>query len=212
MTSNTIKHVWFDFAGTLYKETAEFHKAHDTLRIQTYAELQKIDDLEVAEKEFLDLYTQHGSNSAVFRSLGQSADYWMKALDGFEFTELLVPDEEVSKTLVALSKVVPVSLFTNFVTHRVIFLLDHLHISKSVFTHILTGDQIAEKKPALDGFYEMVRLSELRPEEILYVGDRVDADIKPAKQLGIKTALLYQDSDEADYRFEQLSDALRLFD
>lgn len=212
MTNNSIKHVWFDFAGTLYKETAEFHKAHDKLRFKTYSELQNISDLEVAKKEFLALYMQHGSNSAVFRSLGQPADYWTKAIDGFEFTKLLVPDEQVSKTLTELSTIVPVSLFTNFVRNKVSLLLNHLEIPKSVFTYNLTGDQIAEKKPALDGFYEMIRLSGLQPGEILYVGDRIDVDIKPAKQLGIKTAILYQDSTEADYVFAHVSDVLRLFE
>jgi putative hydrolase of the HAD superfamily len=70
------------------------------------------------------------------------------------------------------------------------------------FTYVLSGDDIPERKPALHGFRKMIELSNLPPNEVMYVGDRVDVDIKPAKQLGMTTCLVYSQSDEADYSVE----------
>jgi FMN phosphatase YigB (HAD superfamily) len=167
-----LKHLWFDFAGTLYKETPEFSAAHDSFRFQVYADLQHINDPEVAKREFLELYAKHGSNSAIFRSLGQPSDYWMKALDNLDFALLLKSDPEVAATLLKLKEIMSLSLFTNFMPHRIDMLLEHLSIPKDCFTHILSGDDIPERKPALDGFCKMIELSGAPAREIMYVGDR----------------------------------------
>ena len=76
----------------------------------------------------------------------------------------------------------------------------------------MCGDDIPVRKPALDGFYKMVETSNLPPEQNLYVGDRVEVDIKPAKRIGMKTCLIYSQSDEADYSvntFQELAQVLK---
>jgi len=207
---STIKHIWFDFGGTLYRETPKFHAVHDQHRYKTYAELTGKTDHEVAKQEFHELYNKHGSNSAVFRSLGQSSDYWMKSMDELDFTAILHPDPEVTETLKNLQPLVGISLFTNFPHKRIVDLLDHLEIQASMFTHILSGDDVAERKPALDGFHLMVEKSGIPANQILYVGDRVDVDVKPAKAVGMKTCLLYTQSDEADFCFNRFEDLLTI--
>lgn len=203
-----IKHIWFDLAGTLYKETPEFNEVHDKFRYQTYADLKGIKDLEVAKREFLELYKKHGSNSAVFRALGQPSSYWMKALDNMDFTAILKPDHEISQTLAALKDKVPISLFTNFVRYRIDGLLNHLQIPPEYFTHILTGDDITERKPNLEGFHKMIEITGIPANQILYIGDRLDVDVKPANAVGLQTGLLYQGANEADYCFETFKDIL----
>ena len=68
-----------------------------------------------------------------------------------------------------------------------------------------------ERKPALDGFHAMVERSRLSAGQLLYVGDRIDADIKPAKQVGIQTCLVWSESPEADYSFKHFEDLLTIF-
>jgi HAD superfamily hydrolase (TIGR01549 family) len=104
----------------------------------------------------------------------------------------------------------PVSLFTNYAKQRIDMLLEHLQIPSEYFTYIVTGDDVPERKPALDGFYAMIERSNVPVNHILYVGDRVDVDIKPAKHLGMKTCLVYSTSDEADYCFDNFKDILSL--
>jgi FMN phosphatase YigB (HAD superfamily) len=209
--TKTIQHIWFDFAGTLYRETPDFTKAHDDFRFHVYADLQGITDPARAKAEYLELYKQHGSNSAVFRALGKPSDYWMNALDDFDFTALLQPDPAVPETLIKLKDTVPLSLFTNFVPRRITMLLEHLDIPTDCFTHVLSGDDISERKPALDGFYKMIKLSGVPASQIMYIGDRVDVDIKPAKQVGMQTCLIYGKSEEADYcvaGFREIADVV----
>lgn len=211
MSIKNIQHIWFDLAGTLYKETPEFNEVHDNFRYNTYAKVAKNSDPDTAKSEFLKLYDRHGSNSAVFRSMGKPSDFWMKQLDNLDFTQILKPDAEITDTLAALKKIVPISLFTNFAGNHIGQLLNHLEIPPTSFTFILTGDDITERKPALDGFHAMIKKSKISASHILYVGDRVDVDIEPAKQVGIKTCLLYSESTEADYCLKSFKDLLTLF-
>lgn len=203
-----IKHIWFDLAGTLYKETDEFNQVHDRFRYETYGKLLGISDPEQAKAEFLEAYAKAGSNSAVFRALGKPSDFWMKALNDMDFAAVLEPDPDVYETIAKLKELVPISIFTNFDTTRLANLLAHLKISINDFTHVISGDDIKERKPALDGFHLMIEKSQLPANEILYVGDRVAVDIIPAKQVGIQTCLLYETSPEADYCFENFRDIL----
>jgi hypothetical protein len=53
-----LKHIWFDFAGTLYRETPIFKAAHDKLLYSTYAKLVGEQDAQKAEKEYKALYEQ----------------------------------------------------------------------------------------------------------------------------------------------------------
>jgi FMN phosphatase YigB (HAD superfamily) len=49
-----LKHVWFDLAGTLYRETKKFNEVHDNFRYSTFAKVKGIPDLDKAREEFLD--------------------------------------------------------------------------------------------------------------------------------------------------------------
>lgn len=45
-------------------------------------------------------------------------------------------------------------------------------------------------KPEVDFFRKLIAVSRHRPDEILYVGDRLDNDISPAIKAGLATAWL----------------------
>lgn len=197
-----IGHIWFDVAGTLYRETPDFNIAHDQHRYQTYATLMGISDIKLAKAEFEQLYKIHGSNSAVFTSLGQPSDYWMKAFEELDISNLLHPDPEVINTLTNLRSKVPISVFTNLKADKIKSLFKQLAIPLELFTHVLSGDDVSQRKPALEGFKLMVETSGMPASQNLYIGDRVDVDIKPAKTVGMQTGLIYDDSPEADYTFD----------
>ncbi|MFH1207313.1 MAG: HAD family hydrolase [Patescibacteria group bacterium] len=201
---NNIKHIWFDLDGTLTIHTPEFHKAHNSLRYKTYAEVVKKPVTEELQQEYETLYKKYGSNSAVFRSLGLPSGYWQQYFNKLDETKFYKPEPQVYKTLQKLKGLVPISIFTNVTPEKNSRTLGAIGVNPHWFTHILTGDDIKERKPALDGFRTMINKSQIPPEQILYVGDRVDVDIKPAKQVRMKTCLLWKISDEADYSFQPL--------
>ncbi|WP_341257543.1 HAD family hydrolase [Gordonia malaquae] len=77
-------------------------------------------------------------------------------------------------------------------------------------------------KPSAGFFSRIVEFSCVEPEEVLYVGDRLDNDIVPAAELGMRTALLRRgpwgqihsqraDSSRADLRVGSLSELASMF-
>ena len=206
-----IKHIWFDLEETLTVRTPEFLEVWRELRYKTYAEATKKPLTKELRQEYEDLIKIHKSNSAVFRSLGLPSDYWHRHFATLDKIKHYKPNQEINDTLKKLKEIISISIFTNVKTQEAMRILDVVKIDPPWFTYILTGDDIKERKPALDGFHTMIEKSKLKPEEILYVGDRVDVDVKPAKKVGMKTCLVWGKSPEADYSFEKFQDILSIF-
>ncbi len=197
-----IKHVWFDFSETLASLIKE---KNDQLRYATYSEVthKPITPALIAEYENLYQKNSH-SNAAIFRSLGLSANYWSDRVNLIAPHELYkLMDDRIPKILQEIKVLIPISIFSNIKVDRI---LPALGIDPSWFIHILSASMIKEPKPALEGFYKMIELSGLPPQEILYIGDHVEKDIRPAKQVGIQTGLLWSQSSEADYCFKTFPD------
>ena len=202
-----IKHIWFDFSDTLGFINKE---EHDKMRYESYAEItgRKVDSGLI--KEYEKLYQEHkNSNSAVFRSLGKSSNFWSERINSVNPSKFYkIADKDIPEILDKLRKIVPISIFSNIQLGNV---LPELGIPMEWFTHVLSSGMVKEPKPAPDGFYKMIELSKLPANEILYIGDHVGKDILPAKGVGIKTGLLWKKSPEADWCFNKFEDILNLF-
>jgi len=199
-----IKHIWFDFS-----ETVAFLKKerHDRLRYETYSQVigKPLSDELITEYESLYKKFNH-SNAAIFRSLGKPPSFWSEHVNAVEPSELYeLADKNIPTVLENIRKLVPISVFSNIQLRKI---LPSLHINPEWFTHIVDAGMIKEPKPALDGFYKMIELSNLSPEQILYIGDDVGKDVLPAKKVGMKTGLMWKKSDEADYSFNNFQDIL----
>lgn len=210
--NTNINHVWFDMDGTLTVHTEEFDKVHNDLRYTTYASVvgREVDDALIDEYE--ELYRKCGSNSAVFTSLGKPSDFWMQYFDQIDQTRYYEPIPDIYETLDRLRQIVPISLFTNARLANAQKTLSVVNVGADWFTHILSGDDVQNRKPALDGFHLMIEKSGIPAGQILYVGDRVDVDIKPAKAVGMLSCLVYSKSSDADFSYVTFSDLLKLFE
>ncbi|MEZ5764571.1 MAG: HAD-IA family hydrolase [Xanthobacteraceae bacterium] len=82
---------------------------------------------------------------------------------------------------------------------------------------IATSAELGVDKPSPDFFGRISELAAIDPTDILYVGDRVDNDVIPAKRFGMKAVLLERgpwgrnharlpDASLADYRIKHLSE------
>jgi HAD superfamily hydrolase (TIGR01662 family) len=206
-----IKHIWFDMDGTLTIQTPEFHKAHNELRYKAYAEAIGCPVTKELAEEFEALYKQHGSNSAVFVSIGMPQGYWQQYFSTLDQSKFYKPVPDIYQTLNKLREKVPISLFTNSSRDIINRSLQAIDVELGWFTYIVSGDDLKKPKPDLNGSYLMIDKSNLVPNQMLYVGDRVDVDIKPAKQVGMQTCLVYTSSVKADYCFSKMSELLSLF-
>ena len=204
LKNEKIKHIWFDFSYTLASVNEE---AHNRLRYESYA---KVADKPITPElvdEYEKLYKKYKhSNSSVFESLGKLPGFWSKIIDTVNPRTLYyLTDENIPEILEQMSKILPVSIFSNIDLDKT---LPSLGIKPEWFTHILSASKLGSLKPALDGFYKVIELSNLRPEEILYIGDEVEKDIIPAKTVGIKTGVVFEKLKEADYSFKDFRDIL----
>ena len=201
-----IRHIWFDFSETLAFINKE---AHDKLRYESYAKV--IDKPVTAEliEEYEKLYKEHNrSNAAVFRSLGFSSNYWSEQINSVDPRLFYyLADESIPSVLDLVRKNIPISLFSNVQLDKV---LTSLSINPDWFIHILSSGMVKEPKPALDGFYKIIELSNLPADEILYIGDDVGKDVIPSKTVGVKAGLIWKESEEADYSFKTFGEILEL--
>lgn len=201
-----IKHVWFDCAGTLYRENAAIDKARNALRYSEYARLVGITDATEAEQKYHQAYAKAGSNSAVFSSLGMPDDYWQTFSEDMDISRLVNPNPVINTALSEIAAARPISIFSNFRVERMQKILRALDIDSAMFTHIIGGSGVPARKPDLSGFTKIVELSGVDASKTMYVGDRVKADILPAKALGMVTCLVWDRSPEADYSSPDWSD------
>ena len=203
----TIKHVWFDFSETI----ASIKKnVHDRLKYAVYAEVAGKKLTPELHTEYDNLYEKfHHSNSALFHSLGLPAGFWSGRLNSVSPNELYeLADTSIPEILKQLKSIVPISIFSNIDLAGV---LPSLGLPMDLFAHVISSSMFKNPKPALDGFYKIIELSELPPNEILYIGDTISKDILPAKKVGLVTGLMWDKSDEADYCFETFKDILNIF-
>lgn len=87
------------------------------------------------------------------------------------------------------------------------FVFDNLDLTE--FDPIMTGKEIGRAKPHPSGFLRILSKWNLEPNEVLMVGNDLDCDILPAKQLGIRTAFIDRENkvaDEADCSISSLDE------
>ncbi|ENN96069.1 L-2-haloalkanoic acid dehalogenase [Methanocaldococcus villosus KIN24-T80] len=82
------------------------------------------------------------------------------------------------------------------------------------FDEVITSEEFGLGKPHLEFFKYGLKRMNLKPEEVIYVGDRVDKDIIPAKKLGIISVRIiqgkYKDMEDniSDYKIKNLTELI----
>lgn len=198
-----IHHVWFDFSDTLARTSDE----HRKLLYKSFADAVGEPVSPALIDKFKELYKKYNSHSAVFTvGLGLPAGYWANCVQSVDPATLYsLADPDIPDVLEQLRSVVPVSIFSNM---RMDTLLPAIGLKKEWFTHCLSGSEFKNPKPALDGFYKMIELSNLPPEQIFFIGDSVQKEILPAKKVGMMTGIVWSDAPEADFSFKNFEEIL----
>ena len=118
---------------------------------------------------------------------------------------------ESKGVLKSLGKSFPMALVTNFYGNIEV-VLNEFDIA-NCFCHVVESAKVGVRKPNPAIFKLGVEALEMKPEEVLVVGDSMEKDIIPAKQSGCKTACLKGETWEgkqhenccADYVISHLS-------
>lgn len=70
-----------------------------------------------------------------------------------------------------------------------------LQLDKNIFEEIITSEVVGETKPSTKGFLYILNKTGLPPGEHCMIGDREMVDLAPAKMLGMKTCLVWQEAE-----------------
>ncbi len=207
-----IKVVIFDVDGTLYKSSDyEQHVARQMEELLS----QMLGIPEAAAARLM-----RGTKSRVktvtgsLGLLGLNRNMFFDTLaDRLVVTDFISRRPEVREILVRLrNRGLKIVLHTNTGRKLALKILQALGIADECFDLLLTSDEV-EPKPSLQAYREILRLFNIRPNEAVYVGDRIDVELEPAKKVGMKTILISQSeqvsqADSATSSIEKVEEVL----
>ncbi|ADG13470.1 HAD superfamily (subfamily IA) hydrolase, TIGR02253 [Methanocaldococcus infernus ME] len=128
---------------------------------------------------------------------------------------LLRPYPNTIKTLIELKKMsLKLGVLTDGLTIKQWEKLIRLGIH-TFFDEVITSEEFGLGKPHLEFFKYGLKRFGLKGEEVIYVGDRIDRDIEPAKKVGMITVRIlrgkYKDMEgKADYTIKDLWELIEI--
>ncbi|MBD3279194.1 MAG: HAD hydrolase-like protein [Candidatus Pacebacteria bacterium] len=196
-----VKVIVWDVEGVLYDAQARIKQ----LQAYIVQELQtKRPDLDhqAATRHYQKFLNQLNSKTAVLaKILHLSYSQAAKCFDQLEFNQQVVsPNPQLVNFLKQLkAQSYQQYLFTNLLKHQLLQVLQLLGFElweiHSVFKELITLEKLVQPKPALSNLKQLIKQARtsnktLAADNFLMVGDRVKADLAPAKKLGMQTALI----------------------
>ncbi len=198
--------VGFDLDKTLYEPNPAIDE-----KIQDYACRKASEilnkDYSFIRKEFdrLFLETQSGKDSLTILGLKNGSDIMQEALEYSDISSILEEDKELNRMMKNLKKVYGLFLITGSAKRIALKKLEALGIDSKIFHPTLYSESKYKRKDG-SAFNYVSNLCNVPFEKMMFVGDREQADIIPAKKLGIKTAIVNSVSKEADYQLKSIYD------
>ncbi|WP_196497877.1 HAD family hydrolase [Lactococcus lactis] len=222
MPNNDIKAVIFDWDNTLFPFKTYWEKSHNKVFYQNHFE-----DLGLDYQNFITTYRYYDKmlwkevllKKITLGELRQQRlimtmrDYGIeyssnRAQKFFEdfFNQLLkeiVPENNLILAVKELKEEYNLSILTNGKIFE-----QTEKIKRSGFEGVLDtyiSDQIGYEKPDIRAFQYVIKQQGLEPQTTLMVGDSYDNDLKPAHELGMKTAYIGNTSSlKTDYSFNTI--------
>lgn len=206
-----IQAIGWDLDGTLYKSDSRFSRLIRSRQLEMVVE-KKGWDIEKARTEFDKLYVKLGSHTKVLNTLGLDGDgFYRKFWDEAPLERYLKKDDRLIQLFERL-KTKRHFLITNSNTHdQIKKKLGLIGIDYVVFEVVVSSFDVGENKPSLKPFAEALRQLKLYPTKTVYIGDREKTDIIPAKKKGMRTCLVWGESEEADISLATVYDVGSLF-
>ncbi|MCS7125371.1 MAG: HAD family hydrolase [Aigarchaeota archaeon] len=197
--------VVFDVDGTLYR--SKRYEAHLKEQInKVLGEILGIDYLEAARRlEIIKKKTKTVSLSVEYMGVDRKM-FYERLAEKVNPSNYIVPRPEVRNLLLELRKMnIKIGCHTNSGKSLLLKVLEAIGIYPSDFDVLVTSDD-ASPKPMKDGYILLSNLLKTSFSRMLYVGDRWEVEVKPAKEIGMITAMVYSRRGDPDYYLEDVID------
>lgn len=193
-----IKAIGFDVDGTLYHTPDAMSMAVGKILIEKAAKELSRDPDDLSE-EYLKKREELRSNTLTLNSFGLDGEkIFQEVWDGIAIEKYVLKDERLVAMIAKLKQNYQVFLISNGTGVQVERKLKYLGLDYHDFDpRIYCYDQ-GWVKPDPSPFLAAIESLKIKPEEIVYVGDREDIDIEGAKAVGMKTIFVGGESSGAD--------------
>ncbi len=223
-----IKTVIFDLGGTLIN-TEYF--THTLKGLKKNIEILNSIGLRISEEEFLKLREKIDKILKKDPRRNFPGFYYQKLFEfknkKIDLDKAINAEKKYQRALIKNSELYPnakellsnllrkgirLIMITNNSVEEANLLIDK-HKIRNFFNYILISEEIGFRKSTKKPFLFIIEKFNLKPNEILMVGDKEEEDVLPAKELGIKTVFfnLKKKSSIADYNITDLMDIWWLF-
>ena len=206
-----IKAIGFDVDGTLYSAPDEMSLAVAKILIEKAASALSRDPDDLAE-EYIKRRDEFRSNTKTLNSFGLDGEkIFQDVWDGIAIEKYVAKDDQLVKMIARLKNKYRVFLISNGTGKQVERKLKFLGLDYRDFDpRIYCYDQ-GWMKPDPQPFLASIESLNFKPNEIVYVGDRVDIDVEGASAVGMKTVFVGGKCDLADHSCETVYDIGLLF-
>lgn len=189
-SKDDIKVIAWDLDGTLYPTTPELNHSIEQQLIATLAKQLRM-TLAAATAYYIHWKQQLKSSTKVLNHAGiDGQQFFIDLWDKLPLESHILPNPTLSQLFAQATRYRHV-LHTNSNTlTSVQRKLACLGLELSAFTSIITLPWQGYQKPDRPAFELLLNQTAVPAAQILYVGDRLEVDLLPAHQLGLKTVLV----------------------
>lgn len=193
-----IRAIGFDVDGTLYKLPLEADKEIGKEIIRAGAEL-----LGKSQEEFASEYyvrrKEFAGNTLTLKSFGLDGEKIFQDLwDKFPIENYVERDTRLINIMNDLHKQYRLFILSNGTGRQIARKLKIIGLDESLFELNIACYDRGWVKPDPAPFLFALEQLKMKPEEVVYVGDRTDVDIEGAQAVGMKAVLVGREDKKAD--------------
>lgn len=119
-----------------------------------------------------------------------------------EFMKFVRIDPDTPPTLQKLYKKYHLGIVSNFAIPECVLSLLHQSSIEHFFDVIIISGAVNKRKPHQDIFKRALDMMNVKPEETVFVGDTIDADIEGAKAAGMKAVYIERRAQKPSEKFK----------
>jgi putative hydrolase of the HAD superfamily len=211
-----IKHIWWDLDDTLYPFNPAYDRKKKEAMISEYARLKRINFKSAKVLFERDLH-KYGSSGKLFSNIfGKLAGYGQMMQNKVDRRPFIKKNKQMERFFKDFKRRFPDikhSILSNSMKDQILLTLKLIGLDKKHFSNISSTVDLNAPKPDIRVYRKIISLSRLKPREIMYIGDRENVDIVPAKKVGMVAVLLSKKNVEtrADYVVKRVSEVMNLF-
>jgi len=187
--------VLFDLDGTLY-DSPEYNRYFDSEMVNIVANFLKVEPQEASRILTL-RRKEKGTLTGAMESLGIDRQHFHELVaERIDPSLYLAYDKTVREVISRMKyRGLKIGLVTNSGRDLVAKILEALNLGTQHFDVIITGTDV-KPKPSHEPFLLALKRTGCKIEETVYVGDREEAEIRPAHDVGLKTVLISRSAEK----------------